>query len=110
MVVNANQTFWKGDNIESFFLFFLFWVNDVLESCQFDCQFSSGDFIVVSQETSNKVDLDTEIIEKDPLCSVLLPNWGSIKVYEPHASLEKHISFGKCKILPERDPSVLHKH
>ena len=73
--------------------------------------FSSGDFIVASQESSKKVDLDAEFevqvkgdgAEKNPTVLFSCPTEGCIKVYERHASLEKHISFGKCKMLPEKE-------
>jgi Arf-GAP/Rho-GAP domain/ANK repeat/PH domain-containing protein 3 len=37
--------------------------------------------------------------------SLLLPcpKQGCVKLYQSHAALEKHISFGKCKILPEKE-------
>ena len=31
------------------------------------------------------------------------PNTGCVKVYQHYSSLEKHLSFGKCKLVPERD-------
>ena len=31
------------------------------------------------------------------------PNTGCVKVYQRYSSLEKHLSFGKCKLVPERD-------
>ena len=31
------------------------------------------------------------------------PNTGCVKVYQHYSYLEKHLSFGKCKLVPERD-------
>ena len=31
------------------------------------------------------------------------PNDGCVKMYQRHSSLEKHLSFGQCKMMPERD-------
>lgn len=41
---------------------------------------------------------------KDPVQGLFsCPKSGCVKVYQRHSSLEKHLSFGKCKLVPERD-------
>ena len=91
--------------------FCLFLVPNFLQTCRFDCQFSPGDFVGASQETSKKPGLD-ETLEvqvkddgatKDATVSFSCPNEGCIKVYERHSSLEKHMSFGKCRMMPEKE-------
>ena len=45
-------------------IFCLFLVPDFLQSCRFDCQFSHGDFVGVSQESSKKSGLDETLKEQ----------------------------------------------
>ena len=92
-------------------MFCLFLVPDILQSCRFDCQFSPGDFVGASQESSKKSGLHGTLKEqvKDDVpkndATVLFscPNEGCIKVYERHSSLEKHMAFGKCRMMPEKE-------
>ena len=91
--------------------FFFFIVPDFLKSCRFDCHFSPGDFVCASQANSKKPEIDgtLEMQEKNSGAtkdsSVLFscPNEGCVKVYERYSSLEKHMSFGKCRMLPEKE-------
>ncbi|KAL9952354.1 hypothetical protein ACROYT_G039598 [Oculina patagonica] len=85
-------------------------VPDILKSIRFDCQFSPGGFVRASQENSKKPCLDEMFEEQENNSdtvedsSVLFscPNEGCVKVYQRYSSLEKHMSFGKCKMLPEK--------
>ncbi|KAL9977416.1 hypothetical protein ACROYT_G014816 [Oculina patagonica] len=85
-------------------------VPDILKSFRFDCQFSPGGFVRASQENSKKPCLDETFEEQENNSdavedsSVLFscPNEGCVKVYQRYSSLEKHMSFGKCKMLPEK--------
>ena len=40
---------------------------------------------------------------KDSSVLFSCPNEGCVKVYERYSSLEKHMSFGKCRMLPEKE-------
>ena len=42
-------------------------------------------------------------VKKDETILFSCPNEGCVKVYEPHSSLEKHLSFGKCRMVPEKE-------
>ena len=44
-------------------------------------------------------------VEETKDASVLFscPNEGCIKVYERYSSLERHMSFGKCELIPEKE-------
>lgn len=61
----------------------------------------------VSQEKSSKVREDDDeqpAVEKDESSCELLgcPNEGCIKMYQRHSSLEKHLLFGQCKMVAEK--------
>ena len=89
----------------------LFLVSDVLRSCRFDCNFSPGGFVGASQETSKKLEpegmLGEEVegdgAKKDETILFSCPNEGCVKMYERYSSLEKHVSFGKCRMMPEKE-------
>ncbi|KAK3734709.1 hypothetical protein QZH41_011297, partial [Actinostola sp. cb2023] len=81
---------------------------DFLQNCFFDCPFSTGDFVRASQEVSKKVQLDMKVKKdssEDAMASVLFSchKEGCIKMYQRHSSLDKHLSFGKCKMVPEKE-------
>lgn len=82
-------------------------VPNYLQNCSFEEEFSSGDFVSVSQERSKKVQEDDEqpAVEKDGSSCELLtcPNEGCVKMYQRHSSLEKHLLFGKCKMVSEKN-------
>ena len=63
--------------------------------------------MTVSQERSEKVRVEDEqpAVEKGKSSSVLLscPQEGCVKMYQRHSSLEKHLLFGQCKLVPEKD-------
>ena len=40
---------------------------------------------------------------KDASTLFSCPNEGCVKVYERYSSLEKHMSFGKCEMIPEKE-------
>ena len=85
---------------------FAFLVADVLQSCKFTCRFSPGDFVKASKEASKKPrPNETMTVEETKDASVLFscPNEGCIKVYERYSSLERHMSFGKCELIPEKE-------
>lgn len=85
---------------------FAFLVADVLQSCKFTCRFSPGDFVKASKEASKKPrPNETMAVEETKDASVLFscPNEGCIKVYERYSSLERHMSFGKCELIPEKE-------
>ena len=42
-------------------------------------------------------------VKKDETILFSCPNEGCVKVYERHSSLEKHLSFGKCRMVPEKE-------
>ena len=84
------------------------------DSC-FQYTFSPGNFVDVYQrrQTSGTTEQQSEdeestetTIEDQSLFSC--PNEGCVKVYQRYSALEKHLSFGKCKLLPERE-SLLDK-
>lgn len=81
-------------------------VPNYLQNCSFEQEFSPGDFISVSQERSRTEGVEDEqpSVEKDGYSSQLFtcPNEGCVKAYQRHSSLEKHLSFGQCKMVPER--------
>ena len=87
-----------------------------LQGCGFQSSFSSGDFVDVQQgrpTTSTTMQDEGRDSEEEPsnewasddLSGGLFscPNEGCVKVYQRYSSLEKHLSFGKCKLVPERD-------
>ncbi|XP_078349668.1 uncharacterized protein LOC144634549 [Oculina patagonica] len=83
-------------------------VPNYLQNCSFVGQFSSGDFVSVSQEKSIKVrenDDEQPAVETDKSSCELLgcPNEGCIKMYQRHSSLEKHLLFGQCKMVAEKE-------
>ena len=85
---------------------FAFLVADVLQSCKFTCRFSPGDFVEASKEASKKPrPNEMMVVEETKDASVLFscPNEGCIKVYERYSSLERHMSFGKCELIPEKE-------
>lgn len=51
-----------------------------------------------------RVEDEQPAVEKDGSSNELLtcPNEGCVKMYQRHSSLEKHLSFGQCKMVPER--------
>jgi len=42
-------------------------------------------------------------VKKDATTLFSCPNEGCVKMYEQHSSLEKHVSFGKCRMVPEKE-------
>ena len=82
-----------------------------MQACRFDCNVSPGDFLVVSQETSKKPGLNGTLEEEtkgdgdkeDANVLFSCPNEGCVKIYKRHSGLEKHLSFGKCRMIPEKD-------
>lgn len=82
-----------------------------MQACRFDCNVSPGDFVVVSQETSKKLGLDGTLEEEtkgdgdkeDATVLFSCPNEGCVKMYKRHSGLEKHLSFGKCRMIPEKE-------
>ncbi|XP_078352413.1 uncharacterized protein LOC144637144 [Oculina patagonica] len=83
-------------------------VLNYLQNCSFVGQFSSGDFVSVSQEKSIKVrenDDEQPAVEKDESSCELLgcPNEGCVKMYQRHSSVEKHFLFGHCKMVAEKE-------
>ena len=42
-------------------------------------------------------------VKKDGTFLFSCPNEGCVKMYERHSSLEKHVSFGKCQMVPEKE-------
>lgn len=81
-------------------------VPDYLQNYSFEGEFSSGDFVSVSQERSKQVREEGEqpATEQDESSCELLacPNEGCVKMYQRHSSLEKHLLFGQCKMMPEK--------
>ena len=81
-------------------------VSNYLENCCFKEQFAPGDFVSVSQESSKKaVQMGDEQPTRPDRSSgepLTCPNEGCVKMYQRHSSLEKHLSFGQCKMMPER--------
>ena len=51
----------------------------------------------------NEKPTDEEELEDPAQGLFSCPKSGCVKVYQHHSSLEKHLSFGKCKLVPERD-------
>ena len=85
---------------------FAFLVADVLQRCKFDCQLSPGDFVTASKETSKKPGPDEKVlveVAKDVSTLFSCAKEGCVKVYERYSSLEKHMSFGKCEMIPEKE-------
>lgn len=89
---------------------------DFLQGCGFQSSFSSGDFVDVQQgrpTTSTTMQDEGRDSEEEPsdewasddLSGGLFscPNEGCVKVYHRYSSLDKHLSFGKCKPVLERD-------
>ena len=81
-------------------------VPNSLQNCSFEREFSSGDFVTVSQEKSKKVQVDDKqsATKKEGSLGELLtcPNEGCVKMHQRHSSLEKHLSFGQCKMIPKK--------
>ena len=93
-------------------------MSDFLQSYAFPCSFSSGDFVTVHQAGRESTITSTMLEEgggeegeptveevlDDPVHGLFsCPNAGCVKVYQRHSSMEKHLSFGKCKLVPEKD-------
>lgn len=91
---------------------------DFLQSCAFACQFTLGDFVEVhrrrasshptlqGKEEGLEEDSDEEVPDESAGGLFSCPKAGCVKVYQRHSSLEKHLSYGKCKLAPERDTLV----
>ena len=47
--------------------------------------------------------MDGDGVKKDATILFSCPNEGCVKMYERHSSLEKHVSFGKCQLMPEKE-------
>ena len=85
-----------------------------MQACRFDCNVSPGDFFGVSQETSKKPGPDGTLEEEikgdgdkeDATILFPCPNEGCVKMYKQHSSLEKHLSFGKCRMMPEKEDLI----
>ena len=81
-------------------------VSNYLENCCFKGEFSPGDFVSVSQESSKKAvqvgDEQPALPDRSSGELLTCPNEGCVKMYQRHSSLEKHLSFGQCKMMPER--------
>ena len=84
---------------------------DFLQTCQFDCNVSPGDFVSASRETSKKPGPDGMLeeeekdagVKKDPIILFSCPNEGCMKMNERRSSLEKHLTFGKCRMMAEKE-------
>ena len=92
-------------------------MSDFLQSYAFPCSFSSGDFVTVHQGRESTItstmleegggeegEPTVEEVLDNPVHGLFsCPNAGCVKVYQRHSSMEKHLSFGKCKLVPEKD-------
>lgn len=83
------------DNLVSV-MYLLFAVPDYLQNCSLKEEFSPRHFVAVSQEKSKKVSMEDEqsaVLQQDGSSSELLtcPNKESIRIYQHHSSLEKHL-------------------
>ena len=50
--------------------------------------------------------MEVQVKWNEKKCASVLftcPNEGCVKVYQKYSSLEKHLSFGKCRMMPERE-------
>ena len=48
-------------------------------------------------------------VKKDATILFSCPNEGCLKMYGRHSSLEKHVSFGKCRMMPEKRDTLVDK-
>ena len=51
----------------------------------------------------DKKSIDDDGIENAEHGLFSCPNAGCFNVYQRHSSLEKHLSFGQCKLIPEKE-------
>ena len=47
--------------------------------------------------------MDGDGVNIDATILFSCPNEGCVKMYERHSSLEKHVSFGKRRLIPEKE-------
>ena len=85
-------------------------VPDFLQSCMVQSNVSGGDFVSSSREKSKKVEekdsASEELQDDSALAAVELfscPKEGCVKMYQRYSSLERHLSFGQCKMMPEKE-------
>ena len=90
---------------------------DCSQSSCFECPFSPGDFSDVYQrrQTSRAATEKERDVEEQPMEATATdeslfscPNDGCVKTYQRYSALEKHLSFGKCELVLERE-SLLDK-
>ena len=89
---------------------------DCSQSSCFECPFSPGDFSDVyqrrqtSRATEKESDMKEQLMEATATDESLFscPNDGCVKTYQRYSALEKHLSFGKCGLVLERE-SLLDK-
>ena len=90
-------------------------VLDCLHDSCFKYTFSPGNFVHVYQRRQASSTTEQRSEDEEPTEATVAdqsvfscPSEGCIKVYQRYSALEKHLSFGKCKLVPERE-SLLDK-
>ena len=97
-------------------LFFIIQFSDPSGLCssQISSCFSSGDFTDISvsrpkvpqnkDPPASQGDGKEEESSHDPVSGLFYcPNDGCVKMYQRHSSLENHLHYGKCELVPERE-------